>query len=663
MSGSNDKPMSEPCEFDFFAVFGESEQTSKPMSEQYEFDFDAPSGSDYVSATPAPEADLGTEDASVTDAEVAEVEEVSNAPAVDVDIDAPLYGAEGCDAEGWKSVDFRVDDGDADRVSQGNDGGGDGSMPPPKGPGSASGSHEKEPEHSRSTPGAPSTGLITLKSEHSEHSEHSESFSSTDFDDPDWISPIYPESMWQTLSGLGDTHCEEYTRTAVKVTALNAALFACVVILNANLHMHHAVWYIYYEMAGAWRILRKAELLNVVHRCVIAWGEKYHIFEIVKLCSRRFCGDVMSFMMPFPEYEDIFDRAPKYVINVKNGTLVIDSAGNVVQHEHSPEFLCRNTINIDYDPTVDYTEFVKEMFGDHVSPEDLDVVQKYAGQCLLGWNVTQTILLISGEGGTGKSNIVRLLEAILGRGNYEGLRTNMLDRPFETSRFDGKSLLVASDQYSDALMKKGAHMLKTLTGGDEDTTELKGENEHPMIKGVFNVIIVSNSDLALSIDGDRTAWTRRLRPIKYVGEAPKVPDRLFVEHILAKYAKQALKWMVDGAVAIRRAGDKIDPHPEMAQRIDTLVQDADAYYAFVKKCVIRTRLTDDKLLNSTLFKAFTTSDYFVGEGSKQTIQKGLRKAMMDVYGVDSRHDLKDPEDPKKDKYGYVGYRIELRDPE
>ncbi len=53
----------------------------KPMCEQGEFDFDALSGSDYVSATPAPEADLGTEDASVTDAEVAEVEEVGNAPA------------------------------------------------------------------------------------------------------------------------------------------------------------------------------------------------------------------------------------------------------------------------------------------------------------------------------------------------------------------------------------------------------------------------------------------------------------------------------------------------------------------------------------------------------------------------------------------------------
>ena len=629
------------------SAFGFDE--GRPASVQMEIDFDSivvdeqepiPFTSSDDNADAADSSAPATEDIEAGDARLDSE--------TGLDFDSPLYGDEvGCTFD-WKSVDIPAESGDTPTQDDANT--------------SSDGNDIIETEHSRSDDGAPYRGLITLNSERSERSEQSETFSSTYFEDPDWISPIYPESMWQTLSGLGETCYEEYTKTSVKVTALNAALFAGVVILTANLHMHHAVWYLYYEMAGAWRALRKAELLNVIHRCIIAWGEKKRIFEIVKLCSRRFCSDVMAYMIPFPEYEDILDRAPKYVINVKNGTLVIDSDGNVVMHEHSPEFLCRNMINIDYDPTVDYTDFVKEMFGDHVSPEDIDVMQKYAGQCLFGWNVTQTILLISGEAGTGKSNIVRLLEKILGRGNYEGLRTNMLDRPFETSRFDGKSLLVASDQFSDALMKRGAHMLKTLTGGDEDTTELKGENEHPMIKGVFNVIMVSNSELALSIDNDDTAWTRRIRPVVYVGEAPKNPDRLFVEHMLAKYAKQILKWMVDGTVAVRRDGDTIEPHPVMAQRIDALVQDANAYYAFVKNCVIRTRLTDDKLLSSTLFKAFTSSDYFVGKDSKQAIQKGLKKAMKDVYGIEKpRQDLPGPDG--KAKYGYVGFRVELKDPE
>ena len=626
-------------ESDFRSSLGFDEESQ--ITEQMEFDFDA-----IVVDDQEPTQPMSSDDgADAVDSSASVTEDIKSETGLDVD--SPLYGDEDESSDDWKNVDIHVESGDV----------------PPQDAVTSLDDDTAETEHSRSGAGALLAALIKLNSEHSEQSEQSETFSSTNFEDPDWISPIYPESMWQTLSGLGDACCEECTKTSVKVTALNPALFACSVILSANLHMHHAVWYIYYEVAGAWRILRKSELLNVIHRHVMAWGEKTGILEIVKLCSRRFCGDVMSFMMPFPEYENIFDRAPKYVINVKNGTLVIDSDGNVVMHEHSPEFLCRNTINIDYDPTVDYTDFVKEMFGDHVSPEDIEVMQKYAGQCLLGWNVSQTILLISGEAGTGKSNIVRLLENVLGRGSYEGLRTSMLDRPFETSRFDGKSLLVASDQFSDALMKKGAHMLKALTGGDEGTTERKGENEHSMIKGVFNVIMVSNSELALSIDGDHKAWSRRLRPIDYGGEEPKNPDRLFVEHMLAKYSKQALKWMADGAVAIRRAGDKIVPHPEMARRIDMSIQEADAYYAFVKNCVVRTGKSDDVLFSTKLFSAFaSSSSYFVGLGSKPAIQKGLRKAMIDVYGIDRRHDLKDPYDGK-DKYGYIGFRMELKDPE
>ena len=181
-----------------------------------------------------------------------------------------------------------------------------------------------------------------------------------------------------------------------------------------------------------------------------------------------------------------------------------------------------------------------------------------------------------------------------------------------------------------------------------------------MIKGEFNVIMVSNSELALSIDGDSAAWSRRLRPVKYVGERPKVLDRRFVDHMLAKYSKQILKWMVDGAAALRRNGDEIKPHPKMVERIDALIQDSDACLAFVKNHVVHTGNTKDVLFSYALYNAFTTSDYFVGSGSKQIIQTKLKKAMKDVYGAERpQHHLKGPDG--KAKYGYVGYRLEWSD--
>ncbi len=367
-------------------------------------------------------------------------------------------------------------------------------------------------------------------------------------------------------------------------------------------------------------------------------------------------------MIPFPDYVDIFDHVPKNVVNVQNGTIVIAKDGSITLHEHSPEFLCRGVISIDYDPTADYSAFVHEVFRDVVTPEDQEAIQQYAGQCAFGWNMSQSILIICGEAGTGKSVIVKVIEGVLGRGAYEGLRTNMLDQRFELSRFEGKSLLVASDQYSDALMQRGAHMLKSLTGDDDLTTERKCENEHPMINGEFNVIIVSNSDLPLSTDGDTKAWTRRIRPVDYRGGLPKTLIRRFPNVLLRKYPEQILNWIVEGAAALRRNGDSIIPHPEMLRRIESLIQESDAAYAFVRNCVIRTGNREDVLFSTALYNAFTGSSYFVGSGSKQVIQTKLKKAMKDVYGVERpRQDLKDSEG--KAKYGYVGFRLEKDRPE
>ena len=101
---------------------------------------------------------------------------------------------------------------------------------------------------------------------------------------------------------------------------------------------------------------------------------------------------------------------------------------------------------------------------------------------------------------------------MIGPASCEGLRTGMLERRFELSRFDGKSLLYASDECSDALLRKGAHVLKSLTGGDTLTTEVKCKNEHPVIHGNFSVIIVSNPDLAryLANGFDVKAYTSQI---------------------------------------------------------------------------------------------------------------------------------------------------------
>lgn len=665
MNRASDNPASESG---FQAPTDGTAGEVKPMCEQGEFDFDAPSGSDYVSATPAPEADLGTEDTSVTDAEVAEVEEVGNAPAVDVDIDAPLYGAEEDNAEGWREIDFSGID--LDTLTDASEGdtasGGGGSTPPPRGPNTTSGGEEAEPERSSEQSRSDADFLPAAQngpsSERSERSEQSGSFSSMDWDDSGWISPIYPMSVWEDLKKKGRPFIEKKAKDGTKkISKFNECYCAGFVVFVACLHHHHGSWYRYHSVSGTWKPLSDVGLRNVIYDVFIQLGKCYQIPQIEEHLSRRFCDDVIAFMEPFDGYEDIFDHAPWRIINVQNGTITIGRDGSIEFFDHSPEFLCRSMVAINYDETADFNGFVSEAFGSYVSPEDISVLQRYAGQSVLKRNVSQKFLIISGDAGTGKSTIQQVIERVIGPASCEGLRTGMLERRFELSRFDGKSLLYASDECSDALLRKGAHVLKSLTGGDTLTTEVKCKNEHPVIHGNFSVIIVSNPDLALSIDDDREAWRRRMLIVKYTGKAPKTIIRDFAGYLLARYPSAILNWLVAGAAAVLKSGGRIDPHPEMTKRIDEIIQESDAAYAFVKNRVVRTDNPDDRLLSSMLLEAFVRSKNFVGSISIHALQMKLSKAMKDVHKAEKRHDVKDPEG--KLKYGYVGYRLIQDDPE
>ena len=617
----------------------------RPAADQMEFDFDSIVVEEQESTQPTPSDD----DADAADSSASATKDIEEGDTrldseTGLDFDSPLYGDEDGDTFDWKSVDIHAENGDVPPQDDANT--------------PSDGDDTAETEHSRSSDGAPCMGLITLKPEQSEDTEQAENSSSNDWMDSDWISPIYPPAMLETLKVRGRPYTlRKHKDGSVSVSKLNECFFAGFVTLSLNLQYHNGSWYAYSEASGMWQPLTKAALRVLVNNVFIQFGEKMQIAQIEDHLSLHFIDSVIGYMGPFPGYENIFNHAPWRVINVKNGTITIGNDGRVALHEHSPEFLCRGRIEIDYNPVADYSGFVSEAFGSYVSQPDISVIQRYAGQSVLGRNVSQTFLVISGDAGTGKSQIAKVIERVVGPDNCEGLRTGMLRERFELSRFDGKSLLLAVDECSEALMRRGADVLKALTGGDTLTTEVKCQNEHPKITGDFNVILVSNPDLALNVDDDRVAWTRRMRLVKYVGKEPKKRIDDFAGYLLAKYPEAVLNWMVTGAAAVMQNGGKIDPHPEMVRRVEEIIQVSDAYYAFVKNCVVHTGNSDDVLFCFALYNCFTASSYFVGTASKQVIQTKLKQAMKDVYGIEKpRKDLKGPNG--KAKYGYVGYRID-----
>jgi hypothetical protein len=90
------------------------------------------------------------------------------------------------------------------------------------------------------------------------------------------------------------------------------------------------------------------------------------------------------------------------------------------------------------------------------------------------------------------------------------------------------------------------HRIKSLLGGDKLEAELKGSNHRFELYGVFNPIITSNARLHIRLEGDRSAWERRLTIVRY--ERPFSGDRIFEvdKYLLSIEAPGILNWCIEG---------------------------------------------------------------------------------------------------------------------
>jgi phage/plasmid-associated DNA primase len=66
--------------------------------------------------------------------------------------------------------------------------------------------------------------------------------------------------------------------------------------------------------------------------------------------------------------------------------------------------------------------------------EDIDLLQRWCGVALVGSNLVQVVMLLTGTAGGGKGTFIRVLRGIIGPHNMATLRTSLLGTRFELGR-------------------------------------------------------------------------------------------------------------------------------------------------------------------------------------------------------------------------------------
>lgn len=175
-----------------------------------------------------------------------------------------------------------------------------------------------------------------------------------------------------------------------------------------------------------------------------------------------------------------FDHSNPYLISFKNGTYNLKD-GTTTNNSAKNYILQGHNYNISNGNAPMTDKWFEESFG---SKEAANVVKTYIGYAFIRtYGSFQKFMILSGNGGEGKSTILNYLRSLIGASNTSNVDlaalTNQKDARFMTSKLYQKDLNYFAD-IGDKFMDQTS-ILKGLTGGDAITGEFKNKDPFEFI--------------------------------------------------------------------------------------------------------------------------------------------------------------------------------------
>ena len=416
-------------------------------------------------------------------------------------------------------------------------------------------------------------------------------------------------------------------------------------------------FYRYSRESGLWKIISEDALKQEISSRILEISRTYPRFRgLGEFRCNAHLNAIVSQLRGLLEQPNPFETRPR-VVHLANCCLTIENSTRKL-HGYSPKFFSRNQSPIPYCPGAKCPRFLNELILPAVHPDDVGLIQRYMGQCLLGTNPTARMLILDGEGGTGKSQLAKVIRGIVGKENTYELRTKHVDGRFEMYRYINKTLLMGVDVKPDFLSTQGASELKKLTGGDSLNPEKKSGNGTFDLEGDLGCVITSNSRLKLRLEGDDSAWRRRLLIVRYKGVKPAQKVDKFANYLLATEGPGILNWALEGLEKLL-AEIAVDNDFVLTSRqqqiINDLLDESQSLRIFVQEYV--RPAAGSSITTAEVAEAYSCYCRSRGWGhglkTSQIIGKDLADLMLEVHGRNDSHDL----GPNRSQRGYRGFEI------
>ena len=422
-------------------------------------------------------------------------------------------------------------------------------------------------------------------------------------------------------------------------------------------------FYLYNEARGLWQVVSQDSIREAISSRILERSRDERQPSLSKQITTAKLKGIVAALAGIVEKRGAFAEKRR-IIHVKNGVVRFTPDGDVQFGGFDPDDFSRNQSPYEFDQDAECPRFLAELIHPAVSADDADLIQRWAGLALYGYNLPQRFMILDGQPNGGKGVLVRIIQSLVGIENTYQLRTDLLNERFELYRYRGKTLLFAGDVPGDFLQQKGASRLKVLVGGDPLSLEAKGSNGDFQMFGTFNGIMSCNSRLQVRLDGDAGAWRRRMLIIRY--ENPPVEKRIldFDKVLLREEGPGILRWALAGFVKLQTDFDELgDFRLTDAQRgrVESLLAESDSLPIFIRERLVKT--TGGTITTGELMQRYSE---FCADQKWNALPSGIVESktedlMLQTWQVPKSHSI--PRDGKKGNRGWWGvtFKEELND--
>ena len=398
----------------------------------------------------------------------------------------------------------------------------------------------------------------------------------------------------------------------------------------------------YNEATGLWRALDGHEPAKLLAAFLKTLSDEEECPAILTMRTNGLLSALLNLARGMAVMSEADQSLPH--IQVANGIVEFINDKPVLR-KRVPSDWATSCCNFDYTPGAKAPRFLNDLLGPALPDSaDIDLLKRWFGSVLLGTNDAQRLLLLHGEGNTGKSTFVTIVEHLLGLDYFAELRTSHLGTRFETQCFQGKTLLAAKDVAPETLLHKGAKNIKSLTGADLTESESKFGGK-TRLRGCFNVVITSNARLLIGLANDESAWIRRLLVIEFIKADRSASIANLDRILLQEEGSGILTWGIQGAVKLlaelKDAGNFMLTSKQK-ERIESLVLESRSVDEFIANGVTKQQQKNIDVTNEELHDGYIKFCHARKwrPVARKTFQMKLADLMTNAHGVSQRNDIR-----------------------